>query len=251
MSFSLDDSGFENLVRIRIFPYNNDVSLRVWEAGTCLSEFFIENPDLLAGKGIIELGSGCGLTGLAVAARCKPWFIHLTDFTEACQLNLEHNLQLNQKWLSRYNYPSERISSGHLEWETFAKEYLPRPKSSNDTLQENDVAVFTDTLKAFSQAHVLIAADVVYDVSVIDHLVNVVRCFLRDSGKSNQVIFAITKRNKATFELFFDLLQECDITCKWIVKGEDCVAQKNIFECNLVQPFSDVQIFCFELIQID
>jgi hypothetical protein len=113
VSFFLDDPDFDDgciPLRIRVFPHHNDVALRLWEAGNCLSEFFIQNPTIVSGKALFELGSGCGATGLAIAACCKPSKIHLTDYTEACQLNLEHNLIINQEWLSHYSFSSDRIS---------------------------------------------------------------------------------------------------------------------------------------------
>jgi len=99
-----------NPLRIRIFPYHNDVALRLWEAGNCLSEFLIQNPEIISNKAVFELGSGCGATGLAIAACCSPSRIHLTDYTEACLLNLEHNLDINREWLSRYSFSSDQMS---------------------------------------------------------------------------------------------------------------------------------------------
>ncbi len=113
LSFFLDkpeDSEEHLPLRIRVFPHHNDVALRLWEAGNCLSEFFISNPTLVSDKALFELGSGCGATGLAIAACCNPKKIHLTDYTAACQLNLEHNLLINKEWLSHYNFEPERIS---------------------------------------------------------------------------------------------------------------------------------------------
>ena len=97
-------------LKIRVFPHHNDVALRLWEAGNCLAEFFISNPTIISGKALFELGSGCGATALAIAACCKPSTIHLTDYTAACQLNMEHNLLINNEWLSHYNFAPERIS---------------------------------------------------------------------------------------------------------------------------------------------
>jgi predicted nicotinamide N-methyase len=112
-----DNDNKETLLRIRVFPYHNDVALRLWEAGACLAEFFLEHPNILARKDVIELGAGVGLTGLAIAACCKPSTVHLTDYTEQCRLNLEHNLQLNHTLLSRYGFSPDRIAQvGMKEW---------------------------------------------------------------------------------------------------------------------------------------
>jgi hypothetical protein len=100
----------ESLLRVRIFPYHNDVALRVWEAGAVLAEFLLHNPSVLAGKSVIEIGAGVGLTGLVVAGCCKPLKVHLTDYTYECRLNLDHNILINQDWISRCGFCDRDIS---------------------------------------------------------------------------------------------------------------------------------------------
>lgn len=108
LSFHLPKT--EGLLHVRIFPYHNDVALRVWEAGAVMSEFFLHNPSMLAGRSVIEIGAGVGLTGLVVAGCCKPLTMHLTDFTNECRLNLQHNLRINQDWLSRCGFCERNLS---------------------------------------------------------------------------------------------------------------------------------------------
>jgi hypothetical protein len=98
------------LLRVRVYPYHNDVALRLWEAGSSLAEFFLKHPDILSGKHVLELGAGVGLTGLVITAFCQPVSVFLTDYTEACRLNLEHNLEINRKWLKTNGITPERIS---------------------------------------------------------------------------------------------------------------------------------------------
>lgn len=70
------------VLRIRIFPYHNDVALRLWEAGATLAEYFLEYPSLIEGKRVIELGAGVGLTGLVIAGCCGAEHVYLTDYTQ-------------------------------------------------------------------------------------------------------------------------------------------------------------------------
>ena len=88
-------------IRIRQFPYHNDISLRLWEAGACLAEYFLANKHLPSGKKLIELGAGVGLTGLIAAGCCGAQSVHLTDYTDACLLNMEHIMTINEEWLKR------------------------------------------------------------------------------------------------------------------------------------------------------
>jgi hypothetical protein len=97
-------------LRIRVYPYHNDVALRLWEAGSSLAEFFLHNPSILSEKHVIELGAGVGFTSLVIMAFCKPASVHLTDYTEPCLLNLDHNLKNNREWLDHYGISPERVS---------------------------------------------------------------------------------------------------------------------------------------------
>jgi hypothetical protein len=59
---------------------------------------------------VVELGAGVGCTGLVAAGCCDAASVFLTDYTEACRINLEHNLQVNQSWLSSRAGESPDIS---------------------------------------------------------------------------------------------------------------------------------------------
>jgi len=99
VSFRIPTS--QDLLRLRVFPRHNDVALKVWEAGACLAEYLLQNPQHVAGKQCCELGAGVGLTGLVVAAFCRPARLHMTDYTEACLSNLRHNIHINNEWLRK------------------------------------------------------------------------------------------------------------------------------------------------------
>jgi len=86
---------------------------------------------------------------------------------------------------------------------------------------------------------VLIAADVVYDRSVIPPLISVVRRHL--TGPSKTAIMATTFRNANTFALFEKEIQSKGITVKF-ASSEDLNNMPSIFPCYFSQPRSDVRI---------
>lgn len=59
---------------------------------------------------MVELGAGVGCTGLVAAGCCDAASVFLTDYTETCRINLDHNLQINQSWLSSRAGESPDIS---------------------------------------------------------------------------------------------------------------------------------------------
>ena len=108
-----ENSNKENnqIVSIKVFPYHNDVGVRkLWEAGAALAEYLIEKPGLVRGKSVCELGAGVGLTGIVIAGLCQTKSVHLTDYTEATLVNMEHNVKANADWVKR----ARRATMGKL-----------------------------------------------------------------------------------------------------------------------------------------
>jgi protein-lysine N-methyltransferase EEF2KMT len=94
------NTNYNDVVGIKVFPYHNDVGVRkVWEAGAALAEFFLVRPDLIKDKSVLELGAGVGLTGIIISGLCEPKSVHLTDYTDATLINMEHNISVNKTWI--------------------------------------------------------------------------------------------------------------------------------------------------------
>jgi predicted nicotinamide N-methyase len=82
-----------------------DVGFLMWPSAVVLSRYLVTNPDILCEKNVLELGAGCGLTGL-VAGQIKASQIGgnnpesstgvlLTDFNTTVVKNCEQNISLN------------------------------------------------------------------------------------------------------------------------------------------------------------
>jgi hypothetical protein len=109
------------------------------------------------------------------------------------------------------------------------------------------------------KSDVLIAADVIYDISVVESLVSIIRHFLAGGDNNNkassvdddrtdkQAIFALTKRNIKSFETFLDNLHQYGISCQWLARGSDWDNLPRIFRCNFVQPRFDVYIAALQM----
>lgn len=96
---STNKTDYDSIVLIRTYPHHNDVGVaKVWEAGACLAEYLMHNPQLIQGKHVVELGAGVGLTGLVVAIEAKS--VHMTDYSEVILDNLAYNVCDNGGWLS-------------------------------------------------------------------------------------------------------------------------------------------------------
>ena len=94
---------------VRVYPHHNDVGVwRVWEVGACLDEYLIQPPDTVWGWSVMDVGSRVGLPGLVVAGLCRPSRVSLTNFTSACLINLDHNVEV----VNRYWMEGRRVVTG-------------------------------------------------------------------------------------------------------------------------------------------
>jgi predicted nicotinamide N-methyase len=215
---------------VRIFPYHNDVALRIWEAGAALAEFLLQHPEWVTHRKVVELGAGVGLTSL-VAAACQASHVYCTDFTGICLQNLQHNIERNVAWL-----PQDCISCGYLEWEAFGN----YQEASDPRLQES--------CERIAQANLLIAADVVYDVCAIPPLVETFQRFFSDSkDDSKTILLASTMRRRETFAVLQDELKAKGMDCNVVADGEYCAKLPIVFPMNFVQPRKDVNIYALKV----
>lgn len=67
----------------------------VWAASVLLSRWIIEHRDDFAGQRVIELGAGCGLSGLAAAACTTAERVVLSDYPRSTMENLLYNVARN------------------------------------------------------------------------------------------------------------------------------------------------------------
>lgn len=238
----------ENIVGIRVYPHHNDVGIsKVWEAGACLAEFLVAHPGQIRDKKVLELGAGVGLTGIVAAGLCQTKHLHMTDYTEACLDNMEHNIAVNKDWLVRQgvnvddNECSRKLTSGYLEWTECAE---------GDNHENSRRAISTSEPFQFSNAEVLLAADVIYDASQIPSLVRSVKVLLSSGSgddtidaaeEKRKAIFATTFRNGKTFALFTSELRREGISSNYVEK-KSIASLPDIFPCYFTQPRSDIRI---------
>lgn len=81
----------------------------IWSASLILSRWIIDHADEFAGKQVCELGSGCGVSGIASFLYTKAARVVLSDLFDHTLRNLEHNVALNK------NVSNTSISSSGKE----------------------------------------------------------------------------------------------------------------------------------------
>ncbi|MBN3280177.1 EF2KT methyltransferase, partial [Polyodon spathula] len=103
--------------------------LVTWEAGLCLAEWALELPQVFKDRSVLELGSGVGLTGIALCKSCSPKRYTFSDCHPTVLQQLQSNVERNGLAV-RGNSVADSSSAGvgvaveGLDWETVSQEQL-------------------------------------------------------------------------------------------------------------------------------
>lgn len=79
----------------------------MFQASHFFTEWCFENASYFQGKSILELGSGLGLTGLAVVQNCKPSSYIFTDVHDSVLRILRENVNINLSNESPLSYNAD------------------------------------------------------------------------------------------------------------------------------------------------
>ncbi|XP_037056480.1 protein-lysine N-methyltransferase EEF2KMT isoform X2 [Peromyscus leucopus] len=171
---------------------NGTTGLVTWDAALYLAEWAIKNPAAFTDRTVLELGSGAGLTGLAICKACHPRAFIFSDCHGQVLEQLRGNVLLNGFSLELYTPtdPSNpKVTVAELDWDE----------------------VTAAQLSAF-QADVVIAADVLYCGEVTLSLVRVLKMLSACQRKNAPVVYvAYTIRSQDTGKLFITELDRAGI----------------------------------------
>ncbi|XP_049759571.1 protein-lysine N-methyltransferase EEF2KMT isoform X1 [Elephas maximus indicus] len=168
--------------------------LITWDAALYLAEWAMENPAAFIDRTVLELGSGAGLTGLAICKTCRPKRYVFSDYHGRVLEQLRENIFLNGLSVEPGVTPplqhpgcgipdleKPAVTVAHLDWDL----------------------VTVPQLSAF-QPDIVIAADVLYCPQTILSLVRVLQMLsaCRKDRPALDAYVAFTIRNPETCRLF-------------------------------------------------
>ncbi len=170
-----------SLSEIKDLVSGGTTGLRTWEAASALALYLIDS-EVTRNKSVLELGSGVGYTAITLLKQEAVATVIASDCHGKVLERLEHNCRANlpeddAKWTIR-----------ELDWTTF---------------QESDAQAL--------HCQVVIAADVVFDPTLVPHLARTIKFCLH--ANAERAIVACTLRNEDTLALFLSHLKESDL--KW------------------------------------
>nr|XP_056722495.1 protein-lysine N-methyltransferase EEF2KMT [Euleptes europaea] len=194
--------------------------LVTWDAGLYLAEWALEHPSVFTNRRILELGSGTGLTGIAICKTCHPRAYIFSDLHQSVLEELSENIYLNGFFLQSECYSLGRGKCRYHEAE------LDESQGPCVTVAELDWNLGAKEQLAEFRVDVIVAADVVYDPNLTQSLVALLRQLptYTDAGNLLEIYIASTCRNPDTYCHFQRALEHVGI--RWeVVPGP----RKNFF----------------------
>ncbi|OZJ06771.1 hypothetical protein BZG36_00385 [Bifiguratus adelaidae] len=175
-----------------------DHGTTVWDSGKVLTEYLWNNvgPNL-AGRSCLELGSGCGLVGLIMAARgCDTT---LTDLPQVVDGILKKNAERNA-WLLREAGVEAQVKVQALDWIEFAK--------SGDAQERSDYA-----LGPFDY---VLATDCVYSLDLLEPLLTTMQ---RVISSTTTTFVAMERRDPYVINTFINATKQAGFDVRAVKRG--------------------------------
>jgi predicted nicotinamide N-methyase len=180
----------------------------VWDSSRVLAYYLMDSVKRLAkedfaSKKCIELGSGCGLGGLAMAA-CG-YDVVLTDLQEVIDRVLGENVRQNQ-WGIR-QWMAEQASMG---------EQVPDPKARVTALDWIDFYNHPERINDFDPPYsYIIAADCIYSIDLIEIFLT---CIHRLSSTLSTILVSLEHRDDLVVNHFVSEAKRLGFEVKLIPK---------------------------------
>ena len=216
------DEGGDHLVSLIEKPElicEGTTGLRTWQAGKFLFAWLRRNPHHLPKERdytLLELGSGAGFTGISLCKtyQDKPRRIIFTDHHSTVLNVLLRNIKANLNYFGmkiKCNQPGQVCELGD-EVEFPVELYSDTDKQwlIVDTLEWESFIYLNEIDIQRFKCDIVIGADIVFDTSLIPHLVNVLVTFLTQLG-AKKVILANCIRNITTDDMFTKRLKDKNI----------------------------------------
>ena len=151
--------------------------LNVWDGAMLLARYIEKVPNIVKNKRVVELGSGCGVVGIA-AAICGCKEVVMTDLSYALPL-MRENVDINR---AAWNDKNVLVSCKECDWF--------QPPAVHELLGHNS-----------NKADVLLVADCVWLASLIAPLLQTLKQYTDESA---EVFITYQQRGKEAHDLFME-----------------------------------------------
>ena len=209
--------------------------ITVWSASLLLTRWMIDLKNEFHNKSVCELGSGCGLSGIAMYKYTNAAHVVLTDVFEHTLDNLRHNVALNDQSLCAQCGLSQKFTvenpSGKLlqcarcgieqycsracqkqAWKSHKPVCLPDRTKRSLSVKALDWAQPPDD----TTYDVVIGSDLVYHRDIVPILAQTLNRILSSGG----IFYHVASDQRSSLEEFSNAMAEFGFTCTKSVAPE-------------------------------
>uniref|UniRef100_A0A1D1Z2V1 Calmodulin-lysine N-methyltransferase n=1 Tax=Anthurium amnicola TaxID=1678845 RepID=A0A1D1Z2V1_9ARAE len=193
----------ENTVDLRDFEISNQFDVDntglicCWPSEDVLAHICLKNSDIFSGKKVIELGSGHGLAGLAIAAGTDAREVVISDGNPQVVDYIQHNININIG-----SFGDKKVKSMILHW-------------SQD--------LYSDILNTFD---VVIASDCTFFKEFHESLALTVKSLLRHSAGSKAIF--LSPRRGDSLERFLEKLKQIGLQAEVVENYDPVVWERHL-----------------------
>ena len=163
----------------------SDVGFQLWRASFFLSDFLLDNLNIIKDKIVIDLGAGLGITSFFASLFAK--LVYCTDLEKFVK-QAQTNWFSNEQCLAEVSRNKQNIFFKQIDWSNHENLFsLPTNHDNEFSLNENDI-------ENIKNATVLIAADVVYDNAITVKLMNIIYALMVNGVKQRKVCYLANER---------------------------------------------------------
>ena len=190
----------------------DSTAFTVWDASLTLAHWLAENPHFVARKCVLELGAGCGLTGLTAAALGASR-VYLTDLPDALPVK---QVELNQHLWSTTDDDSTTRRRNAASGDSPDSSTIVECHALDWYTVLEDVAPFTaDQLGAMKtldfvnpKTSVVLVADCVWTLPLVEPLLATLAALQQHCSEPPVVMIAYQQRGRQTHEAFWNGLHK-------------------------------------------
>jgi len=143
------EKNLKDTIEIKIQQHNYKevgAAWKVWDSATILGRWIFLNNHLLAGKTVLEVGSGCGLVGILASFYAKQ--ITISDYLPDILEGIEKNVSLNYSSLSMNH---EHIQIRKIDFQDFVGD--EKNEEVREYVEKFDVVLGSDVVYSLQLAH--------------------------------------------------------------------------------------------------
>lgn len=223
----------------------DDVGKQVWRGALLLADYFLWQRRHLAGRTVLELGAGTGLTSVIMATSAAT--VYCTDLGQDLLSMCRRNVAANS------HVTRGQVKVRHLDW---LQEELPlQEEGDEEGVAEEEGRDFGWTQQEVAHLHaegsIIVAADVCYDEQLTDGLFRTVLQLCRQRHHT-LIYFAIERRYNFTlrhlrvscdaYDHFFHHLEQLRV-----LKDSACHFQVQMLPCDFPQALEYERVEQLEL----